>query len=169
MISYVYELPFLKSDNHKVLRSVAGGWTVSGITMFETGTPLTVGLGYDNLGLGGSTNSRPDYVSSVSYPETRTAWFSASSFAKPAALAFGSEGRGVLRGPGRANFNIALFKAFAIPGREGMRFEFRGETYNTFNHTQFHDVNTTFTDANFGQVTSVYDPRVIQLSGKFYF
>ena len=50
-----------------------------------------------------------------------------------------------------------------------MHIEFRGETYNTFNHTQFNGVDTTFTDANFGKVTSTWDPRIIQLGAKFVF
>jgi hypothetical protein len=170
VISYVYELPFLKGPGNRVLHSIAGGWTVSGISIFQTGTPLTITYGADNLGLGGGTTQRPNVASAVDYPKTRTSWFSQSSFSQPSDLTFGNAGRGIVRGPGRANFNIALFKAFNIPLREGMRFEFRAETYNTFNHTQFNAVNTTYNDrTSFGQVTSVYDPRVIQLSGKFYF
>jgi hypothetical protein len=169
VISYVYDLPFFKGSTNGFLHSVVGGWTISGITMFESGTPLTATLSYDNLGLGGTTTSRPDFVGSLTYPKTRLAWFNASAFGKPAPLAFGNEGRNVITGPGRNNWNVALFKVFAVPGREGMRLEIRGETYNTFNHTQFNAVNTTYGNSNFGQVTSVWDPRVIQLSGKFYF
>jgi hypothetical protein len=137
--------------------------------MMQTGTPYNLGLGYDNLGLGGGTNSRPNVVSSLTYPQNVDQWFSASSFAKPAPLQFGTVGRNAITGPGRDNWNIALFKAFPITSREGMQFQFRLETYNTFNHTQFHDVNVTFTDANFGKITNVYDPRRIQLGAKLIF
>jgi hypothetical protein len=47
--------------------------------------------------------------------------------------------------------------------------EFRAETYNTFNHTQFDNINTTYGSGQFGQITSAYDPRVIQLGLKFLF
>jgi hypothetical protein len=47
--------------------------------------------------------------------------------------------------------------------------KFGAEFYNTFNHTQFHDVNTTFGQAQFGQVVDTYDPRVIELSLKLAF
>jgi hypothetical protein len=169
VFSYVYELPFFRSANHGIAHSVLGGWALSGITIFQSGTPINPGLGYDNLGLGGGTNSRPNAVSSVSYPQSVDAWFSASSFAKPAALQFGTSGRNSIIGPGRDNWNVALFKSFALPWREGMHIEFRGETYNTFNHTQFNGVDTTYTDGNFGKVTSVFDPRIIQLGAKFVF
>lgn len=43
------------------------------------------------------------------------------------------------------------------------------ETFNTFNHTEFNGVDTGFTDGNFGQVTSTYDPRELQFSGKLVF
>jgi hypothetical protein len=84
-------------------------------------------------------------------------------------LQFGTAGRNIITGPGRDNWNVSLFKSFAILLREGMRFEFRGETYNTFNHTQFHDIDVTYTDSNFGKVTNVYDPRIIQLGAKLIF
>jgi hypothetical protein len=168
-ISYIYTLPFLRNSSHFVAKSLLGGWELSGITLFETGTPLNVTLGFDNLGLGGGTTNRADLVASISYPQTRLQWFSTSSFAAPAPLQFGSSGRNNVAGPGRNNWNIALFKSFALPGREGMRFEFRAESFNTFNHTQFNQVNTTRSSGSFGQVTSVFDPRVFQLGAKFVF
>jgi hypothetical protein len=45
----------------------------------------------------------------------------------------------------------------------------RFESFNTFNHTQFQNIDAGTNDANFGQVTSAYDPRVLQLGGKFSF
>ena len=66
------------------------------------------------------------------------------------------------------NFNMALFKSIAFKP-EGMRLELRFESFNTFNHTQFSGLDTSFTDGNFGQVTSSQDARRLQLGGKFYF
>jgi len=43
------------------------------------------------------------------------------------------------------------------------------ETFNTFNHTQFHDVSNNFGSSNFGQFTSAFDPRIMQLGLKLYF
>ncbi len=169
IFSYVYELPFFKNTEHAFTHAALGGWELSGITMFETGTPLTPTLAYDNLGLGGGTTSRPNAVGQVTYPATVNQWFSPGAYAAPAPLQFGNAGRGSLTGPGRADWSMALFKVFALPWREGMQFEFRLETYNTFNHTQFNGVQTAYGNANFGQVTSVFDPRVLQLGAKFLF
>ncbi len=168
VFSYVYDLPFFAHSTGFV-HSALGGWELSGITIFQSGLPVNPTLGKDNLGLGGGTTSRPNAVAPVAYPQLVDAWFSTASFVAPAPLQFGTAGRNSIIGPGRDNWNVALFKAFAIPGREGMHIEFRGETYNTFNHTQFNAVDTTFTDANFGKVTSVWDPRIFQLGAKFVF
>jgi hypothetical protein len=51
----------------------------------------------------------------------------------------------------------------------GSRLELRAETFNTFNHTQFKDVSNTFTNGNFGAVTTAHDPREIQLGVKVIF
>lgn len=166
MFNYVYSLPFF-AHSSGVTHSLLGGWEISGITMFETGTPLNLGYGKDNLGLGGGTNSRPDIVGAIDYPHTVDAWFGTGAFAAPAPLQFGTLARNALVGPGRDNWDIALFKSFAFTEHSGL--EFRVETYNTFNHTQFNGVNTTLTSSNFGKVTSVYDPRILQLGAKIFF
>lgn len=62
-----------------------------------------------------------------------------------------------------------MFKDFRITSGEGPRFQFRFESYNTFNHTEFQNISTGFTNKNFGQVTSTYDPRTWQFGGKFLF
>ena len=54
-INYVYDLPFFRHRNPGPVRSLLGGWQLSGITLFETGTPLTpiVSDSGKQLGLGG--------------------------------------------------------------------------------------------------------------------
>jgi hypothetical protein len=174
--NYIYSIPFFRHSSSTALRSILGGWEFSGITVAESGTPQAlVYNGADTLGLGGGTTNRPDEVAPVSYPKTRTAWFSASSFASPVAPwnggpneGFGNAGRDAVVGPGLFNFNMSLFKTFIF--REGgPRLELRFESFNTFNHTEFQNIDVGSTDPNFGQVTSTYDPRVLQLGAKFSF
>jgi hypothetical protein len=154
------------------VKSALGGWEISGITTFETGAPLTPNVSDSGkqLGLGGgNTTSRADITGAVQYPGTVNEWFNPSVFVQPQLLAFGNAARGSLVAPGLNNWNISLFKSFALGFREGAHLEFRGETFNTFNHTQFHDVNTSLGNQNFGKVTSVWDPRIIQLGLKLVF
>ena len=55
---------------------------------------------------------------------------------------------------------------------EGSNFQFRLETFNTFNHTQFFGpaaVNGDFGTGTFGQVVKAAPPRLVQLALKFTF
>ena len=168
--SFIYDLPFFRANQSKMVKSALGGWEVSGIITMENGLPLVVTLGGSNgsAGLSDATN-RPNVNGSVSYPQTVAAWFSTSAFSAPALGAFGNETKGGIRGPGRDNWNISLFKSFLLSESHGSRFELRVESFNTFNHTQFNGISTSFSASNFGQVTSVWDPRVFQLGGKLIF
>jgi hypothetical protein len=181
--NYVYSLPFFGRDSNKALHMILGGWQFSGITVAQSGTPVGtngVGITYngpDTLGLGGVARNRANQVAPVSYPHTVNAWFSASSFTSPVApwnggpnQGFGNAGKDAVVGPGLFNFNLALFKTIALSSRErGPQLELRFESFNTFNHTEFNLVDTGTNDANFGHVTSTYDPRVLQLGAKFSF
>ena len=64
---------------------------------------------------------------------------------------------------------MSLFKSFNLSEARGSRLELRLETFNTWNHTQFQNVDTGLGDQKFGQFTSAYDPRIMQLGGKIYF
>jgi hypothetical protein len=105
----------------------------------------------------------------VQYIKSQAHWISYSSFAAPAPLTFGDSARNLVYGPGLFNWNMALFKSFRFTERT--RFEFRGETFNTFNHTEFENISSTFSSGanSFGKVTAVYDPREIQLGGSLIF
>jgi len=45
----------------------------------------------------------------------------------------------------------------------------RFETFNTWNHPQWNNISNNLSDKRFGQVTTAFDPRIIQLGGKLYF
>jgi len=180
--NYIYVFPFFAHGN-ALQRTFLGGWSFSGITVVESGSPVTSnnvsGVTYspDVLGLGGGANNRANVVGKISYPKTRTAWFDKTAFAAPVApwaggpnQGFGNSGRDAIVGPGRFNFNMSLFKAIPLTSNEaGPRLELRFESFNTFNHTQFSNIDSSFTDGNFGQVTSSFDARRLQLAAKFNF
>ncbi len=165
--SFIYKLPAFEHSQSQALRTAIGGWELSGIALFESGTPISIGGGPDNLGYGGGTSNRANVVAPITYPGTRFQWFSTGSFQKPAPLQWGTAARNDVVVPGRNNWNMALFKAFQV--KENIRFEFRAETFNTFNHTQLGSPSTSVTAANFGQITSTFNPRTFQLGAKFLF
>jgi len=167
---FIYDIPFLRHNDNKLLRSVVGGWQVSGIITMESGLPIniTTGGGQQGNGLPNGTN-RPNLTGSISYPQTVGAWFDTSAFTLPAVGAWGTMGHNALRGPGRDNWNVSLFKSFLLNESRGSKFEIRVETFNTWNHTQYNAVSTSMSDGRFGQVTSDFDPRILQLGAKIYF
>jgi hypothetical protein len=150
-LSYVYDLPFFRAPG--LAHSFLGGWQWSGITLIQTGTPFTVtnggfgGIPGDNAGVANTVaangvSSLPDRVGDptsgvvqVANPGFGPAFFNPAAFVAPRGLTFGDEGRNSLTNPRRTNFDMALFKHFAVNERVG--FEFRAEAFNVFNHTEF--------------------------------
>jgi hypothetical protein len=169
LFSLVYDIPFLRHSPNRALKTGLGGWELSAIGTVETGTPLYIGLSgpQGSNGVQNSSN-RPDLSGAISYPHTYTQWFS-GSFSTPALGAWGNLGSGVVRNPGRDNWNIALFKEFVLSENRGSALELRFESFNTLNHTQFSGVNSTYGAGGFGAINSVFDPRVFQFALKLKF
>jgi Carboxypeptidase regulatory-like domain/TonB-dependent Receptor Plug Domain len=190
-ISYVYALPFFKSPGH--LRTFLGGWQVSGITIAQTGTPYSVTDGTtfgDNAGVGNGvgTGARPDLVgdpyaianSNIS-TERGPLILNPAAYALPTGLTFGDVGRNTVYLPGRLNFDFGTFKRFAITERTGV--EFKWETFNTFNHTQFggqgnssvnsamdtNDPGANLATSGFGHIATTHAPRIMQFGLRLYF
>ncbi len=169
-VNFIYDIPILRHSENRLAKTLIGGWELSGIVTLTSGLAINPTLtgGQSSNGLPNGTN-RPDQVASVSYPHTVAEWFNTASFAAPAVGAWGDAGHNSLRGPGRDNWNISLFKSFVLSESRGSRFELRVETFNTWNHTELNQVSTGLGSSNFGQVTSAFDPRIFQLGGKIYF
>jgi hypothetical protein len=169
-VNFIYDIPLLRHSSNKFMKSTLGSWEVSGIVTISSGLPLNPQLtgGQSGNGLPNATN-RPDQIGHVSYPHTVGEWFDTAAFVDPAVGAFGNAGHNSLRGPGRDNWNLSLFKSFVLNETRGSRLELRVESFNTWNHTEFDQVSNALGSSNFGQVTSAFDPRVFQLGAKLYF
>jgi hypothetical protein len=169
-VNFIYDIPFLQKSPNRLLRTTLGGWEISGIVTMTSGLPINPQLtgGQSGNGLPNATN-RPDKVSSVSYPHKVGEWFDTGAFGSPAVGAWGNAGFNSLRGPGRDNWNLSLFKSFQFSEDKGRRLELRAESFNVWNHTQFDQVSNALGASNFGQVTSAFDPRVFQFGAKLYF
>jgi len=185
VVDFIYDIPLLRHSQSRLVRSTVGGWQVSGIVTLETGLPLNITLGGAQGGNGIGGTNRPNLTGAISYPQTpvtctpaskcyqQIQYFDPAAFTAPTVTAtsspWGTLGHNALRGPGRDNWNMSLFKSFTLSESRGSRFELRLETFNTWNHTQFNAVDTTKADGRFGQFTSAFDPRILQLGGKIYF
>ena len=171
----IYALPFMKSQQG-ITGKILGGWALSAFANYSTGLPFTVTTtGVDPAALGilpGAASARPDLTCDpyAGVTSSRLSWFNTACFPSVAAGVHhpGNEGRGVLRGPGYENWNMAASKNLVF--HERFRFQLRGEASNVFNHTNPSAFgSTTNTNALFGQITGYRDPRIIQLGAKLYF
>jgi hypothetical protein len=168
VFSYVYDLPTPQNWG-RAARHLLGGWTVSGITTFYSGTPLGISLPGDNAGVGGAPY-RPNWVRNPNLPSgqrTRERYFDPDAFAAPARGRFGNLGRNVVRGGGLNNWDLSLFKSIPL-GWESGSLQFRLEAFNTFNHTQWNAYRTAFGAAGFGSAIGARDARVVQLGLKLF-
>lgn len=192
--SYVWDIPIFRSAG--LANKLLGGWQYSGIATVGTGTPFSAAYNPDNAGVvngvagGGARASRPDIVGDphagpFPTPDSGFArvFYNASAFAVPRGLTFGDVGRNTLYNPRRTNFDMALFKHFAI--RESLAFEFRAEAFNVFNHTEWLPIagsggsansnspngqnNNVFGNPGFLQVGAAHYPRILQLGAKLIF
>ena len=179
VVSYRYEIPWTRLfQGHNRLTE---GWVISGVSRFGTGFPVTFTNASDNSLLG----TQPDGVNAFGAdlpdlkpgplrlnhdPRNGLSYFNTSLFSLPALGQAGSSARRLFYGPGIENFDIALSKA--VNWGETRSVQFRLETFNTFNHTQFFGpsaVNGEITSSAFGQVIRAAAPRLVQLGVKLAF
>ena len=181
-INYIYQLPiFAKSTG--LLHSIVGGWQVAGTAIDATGLPGSgalnyqgpgVSMSYDSIGLGGGYTNRPNVNGKVHQLKKAGQYFDTTQFSFPVPAwdggpnqGFGNAGRDSIIFPGRVDFTTSLYKNFDI--REAAHFELRFESFNTFNHAEWNNLNTSLGAGTFGQVTGAYDSRTLELGGKFVF
>lgn len=178
--TYKYNLPF-DALFKKGPSRLTQGWAISGITRFSSGFPVTLHADGDNSlqgSLPNGVNNRsldlPDVVPGPlnlnRNPRNGLPYFNTSLFSENALGTPGNASRRSFYGPGMANFDLALLKEFHIS--ETKQFEFRLETFNTFNHAQFFGpaaVDGDISSQQFGQVVRAADPRLVQLAVKLTF
>jgi hypothetical protein len=176
---YVYDLPHV-SSHWKPAHWILDNWQLSGISTFESGVPQSLNCQFTypvNL-FGGGDYSRCTLTGPVHLPKSQRTFYrfyDPSVIQPPTATNPGDAAPGVVRGPGVEDFDISVFKNF--PFGEKRYVQFRVETFNTFNHPQFHtvDTNPQFNQAGqqvngrLGQITSDYLPRQVQLALKVFF
>jgi hypothetical protein len=183
VVNYVYTLPFYKYGHH--WKQLTDGWNLSGIGTFQEGFPVAVFQQAFNELQGNPSLTffaSPAFVNATGAPlninhnprnSPTQQWVNPAAFAIPALGTEGTANRNPFYGPGLNYWDMALEKD--IHFTEAMYFQFRFETFNTFNHANFGPPGGNLSAANFGQVNSVQQisttgaGRVVQLAGKFYF
>jgi hypothetical protein len=187
--NYLYELPLFRGQSN-VAAKMLGGWQISGITQFQTGTPSSFAVSNDYVGVGmdGSmsnagqfwvVNGTPKVLHQIALNGASDAlyWFSTTNpdgslmATAPTKGTFNHQTgiRNIVHNPGFVNWNIGLFKKFPVTEKTG--FQFRAEAFNALNHPNWS--GASFNPSNlstFGKITGkTNDVRNLQLSLRFYF
>ena len=164
-IAATYELPigpgkaFLSKKTF--VNSLLGGWQISPLFQYASGTPLQVQVAGNPLFNQVDTPSnRPNIVPGQPFEigsyttdvKQGLPVLNKAAFSDPGLYAIGNEPRYVsgMRNQFNANENIAASKSFAIG--EHVRAKFEMEFFNLFNRTIFGGPNTNYEDPNFGLV-----------------
>jgi hypothetical protein len=182
----VYELPFGQGKRFLrepgILRSLGGGWELTGIVAGRTGLPVNITIDRTSASLpdGNSGNQRPEYVAGVpltpAQGQSPTLWINPAAFAVPTKGTWGDLGRNAFRGPALWQVDTAIQRRVALTER--LALELRGECFNLFNRAQYGnplaDVSAT---ASFGRITTLVNtgptgsgtPRQIEIAMRLLF
>jgi hypothetical protein len=195
VVSYIWAIPFDKAFGGAPKR-LTQGWQLQGITRFSTGFPIQMNQGSADYSLAGSSaTDMPNLIGPVQIfnprsvnPDCPTASNSGCYFLPPKSNfdsnldpcvpsggafvqncdlgTFGTANRRFFHGPGFNNTDFGITKRTVI--HENFAFDLRLEFFNVFNHAQFMNPTGNINDSNFGIVTQARDPRIGQVSAKFY-
>jgi hypothetical protein len=179
VVSYDYQLPI---DQLLRANRLTKGWSLSGITRFASGFPVTMINNGDNSligtnpnGVNNSSIDEPDYDGGALHrnknPRTNgNNYFATTDFSMNALGSPGTSKRRFFYGPGADNYDMAVAKN--LPFTESKSLLFRVEAFNVFNHAQFNGpqaVDGNIGSSTFGEAISAAAPRILQGAVKFSF
>jgi hypothetical protein len=184
VVNAIYELPFFRDHSHWTGK-LLGGWTLSAVSQWQTGTPLSIRTGDDFAGVGPGSGSQywvvngdpklsRDQRKFSTSTTDKNFWFAVKNpdgtpiFTQPTAGTFTTQRvRNLLYGPGFQNHNMGLFKDFRIT--ETHKLTFRAEAFNWPNHPNWNNPNTDPRSSSFGKVTSKSSERNLQFALRYSF
>lgn len=171
VVAYVWEVPV--GQGKKLLNqggiadALLGGWTNSGSFIAHSGNPFTAfGSGTQTTGLLAG-NIYANCSGSSSGPRTSTEWFNTSAFSDPANYTIETCQRDSVLGPGRWDFDSAVMKDFKL--WESVKFQFRADAFNVFNHRWLSLPNSTIGSGAFGEITKSSPARILEVGAHISF
>lgn len=177
----VYTLPFGAgqkfANSNRAEKAILGGWQLNGILTVMSGDPLFPSQ-TDSFLNTPFTSQVPDFSGNLNMTKGTGPgedWFNTTAFVPVQTATIGNGGRGLswLRGPGVGILDLSLFRNFAITER--FKLQVRAETLNFTNTPQWADPEQSCSivngvcGGNFGQITTAYNPRILQLGAQISF
>jgi hypothetical protein len=181
--NYIYDIPLFEK-RHDFVGRAFGGWEISGIVTLQSGLPFTPSTSsWDPAGLGlipaAIAGARPNTICDPNQnaPHQFLQWYNTSCYQSTPTVNAGivnvpgNGARGAITGPPTKRFDFSLFKNIPIGKAEGdTALQLRMEVFNIFNHTNFRALaSTNVTSTLVGQISTVRDPRTIQIGAKLTF
>ncbi len=194
-LSYIYELPFgngKRFDLGGLGNALLGGWRVSAVHLYSSGTPLAFGTsrvnfagaqrisaditkydGWFNTNFGKGDLRSTDVTKNDKYFVSACGFVAACDASGIPIQPVDRPGNMTrynpkMRAPSNLTENFSLAKSFSFT--EGVRLDFRAEMFNAFNRVRFGIGNTNIQSNTFGLVNSqANDPRRMQFALKLYF
>jgi hypothetical protein len=122
------------------LSAVLGGWQLNNILSLRSGTPFTVTTSTTPLDAAGSVNQNPadrvkDDVEILGGIGRGNSWFDPFAFAVVSEPRFGNSGFNSMRGPGRIQWDMGLFRQINLGGQRNL--QLRVEAFNVTNTPHF--------------------------------
>ena len=172
VVSEYWRIPDWRISNWS--RHLANGWALSSIVTLQSGFPIRLTSSSDRELMNSFDFESPGEPSQVApfrhlHPQASGGYFfDPASFVDAPLGQIGNAPRSICCGPGTTNVDLGLHKLIAV--REGTNLEFRAETFNVFNHTQFFNPDGNITDGpSFGKVSRAQIPRLVQLALRLSF
>ncbi|MBO0800312.1 MAG: carboxypeptidase regulatory-like domain-containing protein, partial [Blastocatellia bacterium] len=178
-VSYVWVLPKV-SKNWGVASHILNGWQTTGILQLRSGDPISIFSGAIDNSKSSQRRDRAVQVLEDPYgPGACGAtprcvdYLNQAAFTNNAVGTYGNTGKGSVRGPGYASWDVSLQRLIGLTER--INLEFRAEYFNVLNHPNFLDpatnnqVTYSGVGSSFGRITGALDPRIGQLSLKLHF
>jgi hypothetical protein len=169
--SLVWEVPVGEGRPRRlrgVLGAIANDWSLSSLVTLESGVPVAVTQTTNFNQFAGFGVQRPNRVGDPALPAARRTaaqWFNTAAFTVAPQFTIGSASRNPVRGPSYRNVDAALTRRIPVHGARAI--EVRAEVFNLLNTANLGTPNAVLGSANFGTITTAFDPRVIQLALKF--
>ena len=155
---------------HGVVGAIANDWTVASVVTLQSGVPVAVTQATNFNAFAGFGVQRPSLVADPTLPadqRTPSQWFNAAAFAVAPQFTIGTASRNPVRGPSYRDVDLALMRRVQLGSHQAI--EVRAEAFNLLNTPNLGAPNAVLGAANFGTITTAFDPRVVQVALKFSF
>lgn len=187
LTTFLYELPIgkgktLLNNVSPVVNKIVGGFTLSGVMVFQSGPFLSVTTDNDPSGTGmnsfNANGGRADYAVGKFDPyagQSLGKWINPAAFINPAndIGRFGTSLSGAVQGPGTQAIALSLLKSVSLTER--VRVEIGAQISNLFNHPNYAPPgDLTMGHSAFGRISSLQvaegtGPRQVQLTARLTF